>query len=94
MRTAITRGENLMTCQWESVPAGESIQVLEHQIDRERISRRAYEIYEARRRVDGHADEDWFQAAAEYAAHRRREPIPFDHYRGNSSFSNRSRRVR
>jgi hypothetical protein len=41
--------------------------VLEHQIDHERIARRAYEIYESRGRADGHADYEWVQSASEYA---------------------------
>src|SRR2546425_6310406 len=35
---------------------------VEHQIEHERIARRAYELYEARRCQSGHADEDWFLA--------------------------------
>ena len=34
----------------------------------ERIRRRAYELYEARGREDGHEVEDWLQAEAEVAA--------------------------
>jgi hypothetical protein len=41
---------------------------LVQRIDHVRIARRAYEIYESRQRADGHADQDWFQAASEYAA--------------------------
>jgi len=55
---------------------------LVHRIDHVRIARRAYEIYESRHRADGHPDQDWFQAASEYAAHgeswpdgRRRLPL-------------------
>jgi hypothetical protein len=43
---------------------------LTRQAVHDRIAVRAYEIYESRRRVDGHADEDWRQAEAEYAAGR------------------------
>ena len=39
----------------------------DRQIDEAHIAQRAYEIYESRGRGDGHADDDWFQAAAEYA---------------------------
>ena len=31
----------------------------------EKIRRRAYELYQQRGRVDGHALDDWFQAQAE-----------------------------
>jgi Protein of unknown function (DUF2934) len=43
---------------------------LGRQIDHMRIAGRAYEIYESRNRVAGRADEDWFQAEAEYAVER------------------------
>ena len=46
---------------------------LTRQADHDRIAARAYEIYESRRRVDGHADEDWRQAEAEYAVRRASE---------------------
>ncbi len=42
--------------------------VLQRLIAEERIARRAYEIYESRGRQDGHADEDWRQSCAEFAA--------------------------
>ena len=45
---------------------------LARQIAEEYIARRAYEIYESRGRADGHADDDWFLAASEYAARRLR----------------------
>ena len=67
--------------------------VLERQIDDERIARRAYEIYESRHRADGHADDDWFQAAAEYAR-RTIEPGPFERYGASSSFGDRVRKAR
>jgi len=45
-----------------------------HEIDHVRIARRAYEIYESRQRGNGDADQDWFQAEAEYAAHGESQP--------------------
>ena len=75
-------------------PATAPVGVLEHQIDQERIARRAYQIYESRHRADGHADDDWFQAAAEYAARRPMEPVPFEHYGATSSFGERIRNAR
>jgi hypothetical protein len=68
--------------------------LLEQQIDDERIARRAYEIYVSRHRADGHADDDWFQAVAEYAARRTIEPTPFERYGASSSFGERIRRAR
>ena len=66
---------------------------LEQQIDHERIARRAFEIYESRGRVEGHADDDWFQSASEYAA-RDNEPRAADHYGNSDSFGERVRRAR
>jgi hypothetical protein len=43
---------------------------LADQIDHQRIAARAYELYESRQREDGHADDDWRQAEAEYAVRR------------------------
>jgi hypothetical protein len=76
-----------------ATPAARSDGVLERQIDDERIARRAYEIYESRHRADGHADDDWFQAAAEYAR-RTIEPGPFARYGASSSFGERVRKAR
>jgi hypothetical protein len=39
---------------------------IEHQIDHERITGRADEIYESRSRADRHADDEWVQSAFEY----------------------------
>jgi hypothetical protein len=35
--------------------------------DEENVRARAYELYEVRGRIDGHAGEDWLQAEAEVA---------------------------
>jgi hypothetical protein len=75
----------------EAAPASVNVSVIEYQIDQERIARRAYEIYESRYRVEGHADDDWFQAAAEYAARLAVEPAPGYHYGASSSFGDRIR---
>ena len=71
----------------------ESRGVRERQIDEAQIAQRAYEIYESRGRGDGHADDDWFQAAAEYAR-RRIEPAPVEHSGASSSFGERVRKGR
>ena len=41
--------------------------------DRERVAKRAYELYEARGCGDGRADEDWFCAERELSNRRSRE---------------------
>jgi Protein of unknown function (DUF2934) len=41
--------------------------------DRDRIERRAYELYQARGGGDGRADEDWFAAEQEISNGRPRE---------------------
>ena len=83
-----------MTNDRNHIPAGMNVGLLERQIDDERIARRAYQIYESRDRVDGHADDDWFQAAAEYAARPMATPAPFDWYGASSSFGERVRKAR
>jgi hypothetical protein len=35
--------------------------------DEENVRARAYELYEVRGRIDGHAEEDWLQAEGEVA---------------------------
>lgn len=65
--------------------------LLEQQIDNERIARRAYAIYESRHRADGHADDDWFQAAAEYAARRTSGPTRVQR---SAAFGDRIRNAR
>jgi hypothetical protein len=83
-----------MTNDRNHIPAGVNVGLLERQIDDERIARRAYQNYESRHRVDGHADDDWFQAAAEYAARPMATPAPFDSYGASSSFGERVRKAR
>ena len=46
---------------------------LADRIDHERIAVRAYQIYESQHRADGHADDHWRQAEAEYAVRRAHE---------------------
>jgi hypothetical protein len=67
---------------------------LEHQIDHERIARRAYELYDARGRADGHADEDWFQATSEYASRQDDDPGASENDDASSSFAERVRNAR
>jgi hypothetical protein len=60
----------------------------------ERIARRAYEIYESRGRADGHAEDDWVQATAEYAARPRPQPTRSERYGAGSSFGGTTRKTR
>ena len=83
-----------MTARQQERPAFVNVGVLEHRIDHEQIARRAYAIDESRHRADGHADEDWFQAASEYAACRERERTAFGRYGASRSFADRSRDAR
>lgn len=71
-----------------------NVGVLELQIDQERIARRAYGIYESRNRVDGHADDDWFQAAAEYATRLDSQRSISKHGSASSSLADRVRNAR
>jgi hypothetical protein len=67
---------------------------LERQIDEERIARRAYQIYESRDRADGHADADWLQAEAEYAARQEGQRSSIEPYGAGGSFADRVRNAR
>jgi hypothetical protein len=71
--------------------AAVNVDVLEQQIDHERIARRAYAIFESRHRAEGRADEDWFQAESEYAARGQSEPDGFEHDGASNSFAERIR---
>jgi hypothetical protein len=67
---------------------------LAHQIDHERIAKRAYEIYESRHRTDGHADEDWLQAKAEYAVRRENQLAAARDYATTNSYGDRTSHIR
>jgi hypothetical protein len=41
----------------------------------ENVRARAYELYEVRGRIDGHADEDWLQAEGEVAGSNERKAV-------------------
>lgn len=41
----------------------------------ENVRARAYELYEVRGRIDGHAEEDWLQAEGEVAGSNERKTI-------------------
>lgn len=41
----------------------------------EKVRARAYELYEARGRTDGHAEEDWLQAEREVAGSNERKAL-------------------
>lgn len=41
----------------------------------EKVRARAYEIYEVRGRMDGHAEEDWLQAESEVAGSNERKAL-------------------
>jgi hypothetical protein len=43
--------------------------------DEENVRARAYELYEVRGRIDGHAEEDWFQAEGEVAGSSERKAV-------------------
>ena len=44
--------------------------------DEENVRVRAYELYEVRGRIDGHAEEDWLQAEGEVAGSNERKAVP------------------
>ena len=54
---------------------------LADRIDHERIAARAYQIYESQHRADGHADDHWRQAEAEYAVRRAQELAELNEFR-------------
>ena len=41
----------------------------------ENVRARAYELYEVRGRIDGHAEEDWLQAEGEIAGSNERKTV-------------------
>jgi len=41
--------------------------------DEENVRTRAYDLYEVRGRIDGHAEEDWLQAEGELAGNNERK---------------------
>jgi Protein of unknown function (DUF2934) len=43
--------------------------------DEKNVRFRAYELYEARGRIDGHAEEDWLQAEGEVARSNERKAV-------------------
>ena len=43
--------------------------------DEENVRARAYELYEVRGRIDGHAEEDWLQAEGEVAGSNERNSV-------------------
>ena len=43
--------------------------------DEENVRARAYELYEVRGRIDGHAEEDWLQAEGEVAGRNERNAV-------------------
>jgi hypothetical protein len=66
--------------------------LLEQEIQHERIARRAYELYEARGREDGHAEEDWSRAVSEAGRTQDSPRVP-EHYGASRSFGDRVRRA-
>jgi len=44
--------------------------------DEENVRARAYELYEVRGRIDGHAEEDWLEAEGEVAGSKRTQGPP------------------
>ena len=43
--------------------------------DEENVRARAYELYEVRGRIDGHAEEDWLQAEGEVTGSNERNSV-------------------
>ncbi len=43
--------------------------------DEENVRARAYELYEVRGRINGHAEEDWLQAEGEVAGSNERKAV-------------------
>jgi hypothetical protein len=43
--------------------------------DKENVRARAYELYEVRGRIDGHAEQDWLQAEGEVAGSSERKAV-------------------
>ena len=43
--------------------------------DEEKVRARAYELYEVRGRINGHAEEDWLQAEGEVAGSKERNAV-------------------
>jgi len=43
--------------------------------DEDNVRARAYELYEVRGRIDGHAEEDWLQAEGEVAGSNERKAV-------------------
>ena len=43
--------------------------------DEENVRARAYELYEVRGRIDGHAEEDWLQAEGDVAGGNERKAV-------------------
>ncbi|MFZ0860616.1 MAG: DUF2934 domain-containing protein [Candidatus Sulfotelmatobacter sp.] len=43
--------------------------------DEEKVRTRAYELYEVRGRIDGHAEEDWLRAEGEVAGSNERKAV-------------------
>jgi len=44
--------------------------------DEENVRARAYELYEVRGTINGHAEEDWLQAEGEVAGSNERKAVP------------------
>jgi len=42
---------------------------------KENVRARAYELYEVRGKIDGHAEEDWLQAESEVAGSNKRKAV-------------------
>jgi hypothetical protein len=67
---------------------------LRQHLEYERISRRAYELFELRHRSHGHDQEDWFRAEANEVQMRSEGPVPARDYGLGSSYGDRTRKAR
>ena len=65
----------------EAGPSNAGTGRLADRIDHERIAALAYQIYESQHRADGHADDHWRQAEAEYAVRRAHELAELNEFR-------------
>ena len=65
----------------EAGPSNAGTGRLANRIDHERIAAGAYQIYESQHRADGHADDHWRQAEAEYAVRRAHELAELNEFR-------------
>ncbi len=57
------------------IDGNDAMQKVRAHDDEENVRARAYELYEVRGRIDGHAEEDWLQAEGEVAGSNERNAV-------------------